>query len=95
MNFGQNSDELLDALRWRVDGEVLTEGNAGYDEARTPHFPVRIGKPVAVVRPKHSDDVAAVIEAARRTQLPLFVRSGAHHGAAHSTGDGLLLDSAH
>jgi hypothetical protein len=92
VNFGQNSDELLDALRWRVDGEVLAEGNAGYDEARTPHFPVRIGKPVAVVRPKHADDVAAVIEAARRTQLPLFVRSGAHHAAAHSTGNGMLLD---
>jgi FAD binding domain/Berberine and berberine like len=91
VNFGHNSDELLDALRWRVDGEVLTEGKA-YDKARTPHFPVRVGKPVAVVRPKHADDVAAVIEAAQRTQLPLFVRSGAHHGAAHSTGDGLLLD---
>jgi hypothetical protein len=91
VKFGENSDELLDALRWRVDGEVLTTGNA-YDEARTPHFPVRIGKPVAVVRPKHADDVAAVIDAAQRTQLPLFVRSGAHHGAAHSTGDGLLLD---
>ena len=42
--------------------------------------------------PKHADDVAAVVEAARGTALPLFVRSGAHHAAAHSTGDGLLLD---
>jgi FAD binding domain/Berberine and berberine like len=91
VNFGANSDELLDALRWQVDGEVLTAGET-YDYARTPHFPVRIGKPVAVVRPKHADDVSAVIEAARRKRLPLFVRSGAHHGAAHSTGDGLLLD---
>jgi hypothetical protein len=42
--------------------------------------------------PKHVDDVAAVVTAARRTELPLFVRSGAHHGAAHSSGDGLLVD---
>jgi hypothetical protein len=33
-----------------------------------------------------------VVDVARRSGLPLFVRSGAHHGAAHSTGDGLLLD---
>ena len=82
MNISRTRDDFLDALRWRMDGEVLTAGQAGYDEARTPHFPVRIGKPVAVVRPKHADDVAAVVEAARRTALPLFVRSGAHHGAA-------------
>jgi FAD/FMN-containing dehydrogenase len=70
----------------------MPSGQEGYDEARTPHFRVRIGNPVAVVRPKHVDDVAAVVDAARRSGLPLFVRSGAHHGAAHSTGDGLLLD---
>src|SRR5215218_215763 len=80
----QDQDDLVEALRSDVDGEVLT--------ARTSYFPVRIGKPVAVVRPKHADDVAIVVDAARRTGLPLFVRSGAHHAAAHSTGDGLLID---
>jgi hypothetical protein len=88
----QDQDDLVEALRSGVDGQVLTADNAEYDEARTPYFPFRIGKPVAVVRPKHVDDVAIVVDAARRTGLPLFVRSGAHHAAAHSTGDGLLID---
>ncbi|HJV15456.1 MAG TPA: FAD-binding oxidoreductase [Propionibacteriaceae bacterium] len=88
----QDQDDLVDALRSDLDGRVLTPDDAEYDEARTPYFPVRIGKPVAVVRPKHADDVARVVEAARRTGLPLFVRSGAHHAAAHSTGDGLIID---
>jgi hypothetical protein len=88
----QDQNDLVEALRSSVDGRVLTEDDAEYDEARTPYFPIRIGKPVAVVRPKHADDVAIVVEAARRTGLPLFVRSGAHHAAAHSTGDGLLID---
>ena len=88
----QDQNDLVEALRSGVDGRVLTEDDAEYDEARTPYFPVRIGKPVAVVRPKHADDVATVVEAARRKSLPLFVRSGAHHAAAHSTGDGLLID---
>jgi FAD binding domain/Berberine and berberine like len=88
----QDQDDLVEALRSDVDGRVLTPDDAEYDEARTPYFPVRIGKPVAVVRPKHADDVARVVDVARRTGLPLFVRSGAHHAAAHSTGDGLLID---
>ena len=91
MNIIRNRDEFVDALRLGVDGEVLTSG-ADYDDARTPHFPVRIGHPLAVVRPKHVEDVAAAVDAARLTGLPLFVRSGAHHGASHSSGDGLLVD---
>jgi len=88
----QDQDDLVKALRSGVDGQVLTADDAEYAEARTPYFPIRIGKPVAVVRPKHADDVAIVVDAARRTGLPLYVRSGAHHAAAHSTGDGLLID---
>ena len=88
----QDQNDLVESLRAGVDGGVLTADHAEYDEARTPFFPVKIGKPVAVVRPKHADDVARVVDAARRTGLPLIVRSGAHHAAAHSTGDGLLID---
>ena len=62
----QDQDDLVEALRSDADGQVLTADDAEYDEARTPYFPVRIGKPVAVVRPKHADDVAIVVDAARR-----------------------------
>jgi FAD/FMN-containing dehydrogenase len=88
----QDQDDLVEALRSGVAGRVLSADDAECDETRTPNFPVRIGKPVAVVGPKHVDDVAVVVDAARRAGLPLFVCSGAHHGAAHSTGDGLLID---
>ena len=92
MKMTHNTDKIVDALQSGTDGQVLTPGDAGYDKARTTHFPSRIGHPIAVVRPKHADDVAAVVDTARRTGLSTFVRSGAHHAAAHSTGDGLLLD---
>jgi hypothetical protein len=85
-------ETLLSNLRTSIDGEVLVAGDAGYDQARTPVFPIRIGSPLAVVRPRHAGDVAATVDAARRTRCPLFVRGGGHHAAAHSTGDGLLLD---
>jgi FAD/FMN-containing dehydrogenase len=91
VNIIRKHEEFVDALRLGIDGQVLTSG-ADYDDARSSHFPIRIGNPLAVVRPKHVDDVAAAVDAARLTGLALFVRSGAHHGAAHSSGDGLLVD---
>lgn len=81
---------IASVVRPLVDGVVLTAGEAGYDRARTPFFAHRIGRPAAVVRPKHVADVAATVDVARRTGTSLFVRSGGH--TRHSSGDGLLLD---
>jgi hypothetical protein len=92
MGTGSQEEDVVSALRSRIDGSVLTAGDDGYDQARTTYFALRDGRPIAVVRPKHADDVAATVDVARRTQIPLFVRSGGHSGAAHSTGNGLLLD---
>jgi FAD/FMN-containing dehydrogenase len=82
--------ELVGTLRALVDGPVLTSGDAGYDEARTPYFGHRTGHPAAVVRPRHAADVAATVRAAARSGTPLFVRGGGHSG--YSTSDGLLID---
>ena len=73
-------------------GPSLTAGDVGYDQARTTYFALRDGRPIAVVRPKHADDVAATVDVARRTHVLCSCRSGGHSGAAHSTGNGLLLD---
>ena len=81
---------LADVVRRRLDGSVLTRGQPGYDEARSPFFSHRRGEPVVVVRPAHAADVAATVELAQQTGLPLAVRSGGH--SSHSTGDGILLD---
>lgn len=84
--------DLAGDLARRTDGAVLTRGEPGYDRARTPHFGVRRGEPVAVLRPAHADDVATAVEVAAAAGIPLLVRGGGHHAAGHSTGDGLLLD---
>lgn len=81
---------LLDVLRTTVAGDVLTTGRPGYDEGRTPYFRHRVGTPVAVVRPRDTDDVAAVVAAAREAGTDLAVRGGGH--SVRSTGDGLVLD---
>ena len=83
---------LVADLRARIDGEVLTDGDPGYDRSRTPHFTARVGRPLAVVRPRHAGDVAVTVVAARDSGTSLAVRGGGHHAACHSTGEGLLLD---
>lgn len=76
----------------RVRGDVVAPGDLGYDDARTPHFGYRTGRPIAVIRPADADDVSTVVRLAARTQTPLHVRGGGHHAAGHATGEGLLLD---
>jgi FAD/FMN-containing dehydrogenase len=88
----QYPTDVVSALHERIDGQVITAGAAGYNASRTPVFPARVGTPVAVVRPKHAADVAATVDTARSLRCPLHVRGGGHHAAAHSTGDGVLLD---
>ncbi|WP_041791811.1 FAD-binding oxidoreductase [Microlunatus phosphovorus] len=82
--------DLTGTLRSVVDGSVLTSDDPGYDESRTPFFRHRIGRPAAVVRPRHAAAVAATVSVAANSGTPLQVRGGGH--TAHSTGEGLLLD---
>jgi FAD/FMN-containing dehydrogenase len=88
----QQATSVATELAARIRGDVLSAGDPGYDQARTPHFGFRTGHPVAVVRPANATDVAAVVDTASRTGLPLHVRGGGHHAAGHSTGDGVLVD---
>jgi hypothetical protein len=80
-------------LRAALNGQVITPGEAGYDEARRA-FPGDIDRhPAAIVRVKDASDVSRVVSLARETGLELAVKSGGHSGAGHSTTDGgILLD---
>ncbi len=82
-------------LRATLNGQVITPGEAGYDEARRA-FPGDIDRyPAAIVRVKDASDVSRVVSLARETGLELAVKSGGHSGAGHSTTDGgILLDLA-
>lgn len=80
----QTDKRLVDVVRSTVAGTVLTAGQAGYDESRTPYFGHRTGRPVAVVRPRDADDVAATVTIAGETGVDLAVRGGGH--SVHSTG---------
>jgi FAD/FMN-containing dehydrogenase len=83
----------LAEIRARFDGDVLEDGDAGYDDARKLFNAMFDRKPRLIVRCTGAPDVVAGIALARETQLPLAIRGGGHGVNGHaSCDDGILLD---
>lgn len=99
MNAGQYGDEdggidrLLAELDERIAGSVIQPQDPGYDETRAVWNGMIDLHPRAVVRAGAVTDIEAVLDAARRSGLPLAVRGGGHNIAGHSNVEGgLVLD---
>jgi FAD/FMN-containing dehydrogenase len=93
----QLSPEALEGalapLAAALGDRLLTPSADGFTETAAVFLggPERI--PVAVARVRTTDEVAAVVAAARDAGLPLAVRSGGHSFARHGLADGgLVLD---
>ena len=80
----------IQALRDRIQGEVLLPSDPGYDEARAVWNKRFNPRPGAVVRCRSTDDVIAALGLARDRGLPLSVKSGGHSYAGHAVADGAL-----
>jgi len=83
----------VDQLRHELKGRLVVSAEPDYDVLRR----VAVGgidpRPALIARVADAGDVARVIAFARRTGLPLAVRSGGHSGAGHGTVDGgIVLD---
>jgi FAD/FMN-containing dehydrogenase len=81
----------VDDLRKRVSGQVITSGDAGYEEARHVYNGMIDKRPLAVVRCTSASDVAAVIQVARDNELELSARGGAHSAPGFGTNEGGLV----
>jgi FAD/FMN-containing dehydrogenase len=78
-------------LRAAVDGQVISPGDAAYDQARTPFYGGFDRHPLAIVRPTGPTEVAQVVTVARETGLELAVRGGGHSVAGHGVSDGGIV----
>jgi FAD binding domain/Berberine and berberine like len=79
--------ELADGL----DGQLLLNGDFGYDGARRIWNGMYDRHPAAIVRARSTGDVADAVTFARERELLLAVKGGGHSWPGHSTADGALM----
>jgi FAD/FMN-containing dehydrogenase len=81
----------VEELTRRVQGAVMTPGDAGYDLARGVWNARFDRRPAAIVRPVDSAGVSATVTFARERGLPIAVRGGGHSLAGFSVADGAVV----
>jgi FAD/FMN-containing dehydrogenase len=87
------AESALENLRARLSGAVLTDGDSGYDVARSVWNGEIDRHPALVVRPAGPADVAAALAYAREAGLDVSVRGGGHnYGGAAVVDGGLVVD---
>lgn len=75
-------------LRDQVRGQVIVEGDAGYDAARKVHNGMIDKRPAVILRAANAGDVMTAVNFARDTGHDLSVRGGGHSGPGFGTNDG-------
>ena len=86
-------EDQIEMLGAALKGRVVTSRNADYDELRAVALANFDEHPAAIIRVANAADVAAVLNFAQATDLPLAIRSGGHStiGGSGVTG-GLIVD---
>ena len=80
-------------LRAAINGQVIAQGDPGYDEARTVFVGGIDRQPAVIIRAGDATDVSYVVSLARQNDMELAVRSGGHSSAGHSVSEGgIVLD---
>jgi FAD/FMN-containing dehydrogenase len=81
---------LVDQLR-RSCAEVITPGDAGYDDGRRLWNSIHDRWPAVIARPSTAGEVAGAVRFAREHDLEITVRSGGHAATGFRGADGGLL----
>jgi FAD/FMN-containing dehydrogenase len=83
----------IEGLREHVRGEVITDDDEGFEEARRVYNAMIDKRPRVVVRAAGVADVIAAVNFARDTELDLSIRGGGHSVPGFGTNDdGVVID---
>ena len=87
------NEKVLEQLRKKVTGQILSPKDTGYEEARKVWNGIIDKHPSVIARCANEDDVANSLEFARANNLEIAVRGGGHNVAGFSTCDeGIVID---
>jgi len=76
-------------------GQLVTPGNAGYEEARKVHNGLVDKRPALIARCRGVADVVDAVNLTRKVGLEVAVRGGGHNVAGRATTDGgVMIDLA-
>ena len=88
-------DDGARIFRERFRGEVLQQGDAGYDEARTVWNAMIDRRPGLIARPTGPADVMTAVDFARENDVLVAVKGGGHNIAGNAVSEsGLMIDLA-
>ncbi|MBO0693451.1 MAG: FAD-binding oxidoreductase [Acidimicrobiaceae bacterium] len=74
-----------------IEGQVLRPGGPEYEQARQVFNAMIDRHPTLIARCAGAGDVAAVVQFAGQSGLPLSIRSGGHNVAGHAVADGGVM----
>ena len=80
-----------ETLRETLHGDVLVEGDEGYDAARAVWNAMIDRRPALIARCRGTADVADAVRFAEDHGLGVSVRGGGHNVAGHAVADGALM----
>jgi FAD/FMN-containing dehydrogenase len=81
----------MTSLPDRLTGQVVTPGDADYEEARRVYNFMIDRHPAVIVRCADTRDVRAVVDHAHDSGRDLAVRGGGHSVPGFGTGDGAIV----
>ena len=81
----------LTELEGRTRGRLLTPDHPAYEATRRTFNAMAGGRPMAILQPEDTADVAAAVRWAAEADIGIGVRGGGHSVAGHSAPDGALL----
>ncbi len=84
-------EDQIDMLAYALKGRIVTARDADYDALRVVPLANFDHRPAAVIRVANAADVAAVLNFAQATDLPVAIRSGGHSTIGGSGVEGGLV----
>jgi FAD/FMN-containing dehydrogenase len=84
-------EDQIEMLGSMIRGSVVAPHHADYEAMRTVALAQFDRRPAAIIRVANAADIAAVLNFAQATDLPVAVRSGGHSTSGFSCADGALV----